>query len=296
MMSSQELVTKWGAGELSESEYKDLLAEARTVIKEMTGLQFRLGDIGLKIDPPTDEPRERSGQFHRFADDVGMKYETLAGYRRVAAAWPAEHRAPEKASYAVHRMLALLGDRFERIQHPRDGAEVWTYDNAAREMDRHPTWPVTPEERVEKIHDLATDDDVATEIARDLLKRPAVISRVVEDNVTRHLLDQARVRHGQNQARKVEAERAEKYPAMQQMASHMECVEILGSCASFVAAIHRLLPHVLDEGLAAADRQAVAASLRRVSQAAEWGVTAVETGSDGLDQRLAQLLDEGTGS
>lgn len=295
-MSSQDLVTKSDPAELSDSEYTDLLAEARTVLKDMTRLQFRLGDIGLKIDPPTEERRERSRQFHRFADDLGLKYKTFAMYRYVAAAWPAEHRAPENACYAVHRMLATLGDRFERIQHPRDGAEVWTYNNAAREMNRHPNWPITPEERVEKIHDLATDDDVATEIARDLLKRPTVVSRVVEDNVTRHLLDQARVRHSQQQARKVEQERAEKYPVIQELASHMECVEILGSCASFVAAIHRLLPHVLDEGLATADRQAISEALQRVSQAAGWGVTAVETGSDGLDQRLAQLLDEGSGS
>lgn len=296
-MPSDQIVTN-SPSELTENEYDELVQQGRSVIKDAAALQFKLGDLALKIDPIADDRKERSQQFHRFADDLGIKFETLAEYRRVAIAWPEEHRATQKASYSVHRMLAGNSDRFEIIQsptpHPRDGAPIWTYDNAARAVKRQPSWPTTPAERVKKIHDLAGDDDVATEIARDFLKRPAVVSRVVQDDVTRHLLDRARVQHGQRQARKVDDERTRKYPAMQDLANHIECIEILGACTAFVAAIHRLLPHVLEKGLADADRRALEASLRRVGQAADWCQTAVATGYDGLDRRLEQLLDEGS--
>ncbi len=56
-------------------------------------------------------------ELARYADAVGVEYETLKAYRTVARAWESGIRIPDLPS-TVHQALAGQDDRAERIRRP----------------------------------------------------------------------------------------------------------------------------------------------------------------------------------
>ncbi|MFF5313690.1 DUF6192 family protein [Streptomyces massasporeus] len=108
---------------------------------------------------------------------MGVPYNQVRLNRQTAGKWPAEHRIAG-VSFEIHRILEKLDDRFDRSQnpprHPRDGVPRWTQDAAKRQVGWRVDNPQTPQEKVEAIHDLAVDDQVAARVATDFLRRPSV--------------------------------------------------------------------------------------------------------------------------
>ncbi|MGW7427108.1 DUF6192 family protein [Streptomyces sp. NPDC054813] len=89
----------------------------------------------------------------------------------------------------VHYILASIGDgteRFEVIGAPPldQHAKVrrWMTSWAKKHVGQSPDRPETVPPKVAAIHRLA-DDEVAAEVASDVLRRPEVASRVVADLV-----------------------------------------------------------------------------------------------------------------
>lgn len=62
---------------------------------------------------------------------------------------------------------------------PRTGARQWTPDGAKRVVGQRVDRPVTVDEKVQAVADLTRDDEVAAQVATDLLKRPAVTELVM---------------------------------------------------------------------------------------------------------------------
>lgn len=54
---------------------------------------------------------------------------------------------------------------------------------------------VSVQEKVEAIHDLAADEQVAARVATDFLRRPEVASRAAADDTARHLFNKAQFDH-----------------------------------------------------------------------------------------------------
>src|SRR5215831_19809102 len=81
------------------------------------GTRFALGDCALDAEPlGTDQTR--SGGLERlreYASEIGIAFETLRGYRAVAAAWPDGARAPS-VDWSVHRALMGYADRRKLIR------------------------------------------------------------------------------------------------------------------------------------------------------------------------------------
>ncbi len=87
--------------------------------------------------------------------------------------------------FHIHRVLATITDadqRFTVIGEPpvlaRTGERRWTEDEAKRRVGWQVTRPETVQEKVNAVHDLVTDDEVATRVATDLLRRPKVAFKV----------------------------------------------------------------------------------------------------------------------
>ncbi|MEU6994637.1 DUF6192 family protein [Streptomyces sp. NPDC046465] len=82
----------------------------------------------------------------------------------------------------VHRILIGHPDRFEIIRNPpfnqRYGVKRWTQDAAKRARGWNVQHPVSVQEKVTAIHGLAADDQVATQVAADLPRKPAVADEV----------------------------------------------------------------------------------------------------------------------
>ncbi|MFF6984416.1 DUF6192 family protein [Streptomyces sp. NPDC008343] len=51
--------------------------------------------------------------------------------------------------------------------------------------------PQTIQEKVEAIHDLAADEQVAARVATDFLRRPSVVFHAAGDDTARHLFNKA---------------------------------------------------------------------------------------------------------
>ncbi|MEU6796204.1 DUF6192 family protein [Nonomuraea wenchangensis] len=65
--------------------------------------------------------------------------------------------------------------------HEKSKTHRWTQDAAKREVGQRVNHPTTVQEKVNKVHDLLEDEQVAARVATDLLRRPQVVSEVVED-------------------------------------------------------------------------------------------------------------------
>ncbi|MFE5138959.1 DUF6192 family protein [Streptomyces fagopyri] len=119
-----------------------------------------------------------------FADDMGVSYSQVRTYRYTAGRWPREHRA-EGVAFEIHRILEKLEDRFEQIAkppaHPRTGKARWTGDAAKRLVGWQVDTPRSVQEKVEAIHDLGSDEQVAARVATDFLRRPGVAFRAAGD-------------------------------------------------------------------------------------------------------------------
>ncbi|MFD7450860.1 DUF6192 family protein [Kitasatospora sp. NPDC059827] len=222
-------------------------------------------------------------------------------YRWTSSKWPAEYRQA-KVSHGIHRVLASIEDPQRRFAvildppvHERSGERRWTRDAASRALGWQVTVPHTVQEKVERIHDLAADDQVAARIASDLLRRPEVAFRVMaEDDTARHMVNRAQVERAQQIAETTHMKAAEAVrapvPLLDQVRSTMHFVDLVGACSAFVAQVGRVVPALRGHAFTADERATVERNLARVRGASDWVESAVTTGNVGLDEALAQLL------
>lgn len=117
--------THGAPGPRGASDYLALVAAGRAAREQADGVHWTEGDLALQIEVlrPEDRPRDpetgkiiegQVGQIRRYAEDIGVEYDTLKKYRATAEAWPPETRAPS-VSWAIHRTLNAQPDRFDLI-------------------------------------------------------------------------------------------------------------------------------------------------------------------------------------
>ncbi|MFI6743983.1 DUF6192 family protein [Nonomuraea sp. NPDC050451] len=120
-------------------------------------------------------------------------------YRWVASRRPAQHRRHE-VPYYIHKTPASLRDdeeRWERITKPpldkRTKTHRWTNTAAKQAVDQKFANTTSVQQKVERIHDLARDEQVAAVVATDLLRRPEDAFKAMTDTTARHLVNRAQV-------------------------------------------------------------------------------------------------------
>ncbi|GAA4340866.1 DUF6192 family protein [Streptomyces venetus] len=280
-------------GSVTRERYDELVKLGRDWVATMSSAQWRLGDAALEIEPmrsygganPSgkDDLFTVSEAIRLFAEDVGLAYTTVRSYRWVSSRWPAEHRRAD-VSHTIHKILASIPDEQERFEavnnpppNPRGGPSRWTHDSAKRVVGWKVDSPESVQEKVEAIHDLATDDAVAAVVTTDFLRRPAVASKAMADDTARHAVNKAQFDRFRQQTQFVHEEAA---PQLQRM-EHS---------AQFVATAGRIVPNLKGEHYDDAERQTIGRGLARVRAAADWIENAVTRGEVDLDEQLARLL------
>lgn len=181
-------------GNVTRHRYEQLVAQAKELISQVARAQFTLGDMALEIEPMrpvggsvphgTEDLFTVAESLQIFADDIGVERSTVEDWRYTANRWPKDKRM-EGVSFTVHRILASVTDEDERWAavhdaplNPRTGARQWTPDGAKRVVGQRVDRPVTLDEKVAAVADLTRDDEVAAQVATDLLKRPKVSEHV----------------------------------------------------------------------------------------------------------------------
>ncbi|MCC9738343.1 DUF6192 family protein [Streptomyces sp. MNU89] len=294
-------------GSVTRQRYEELVDRDRKLVLDESKIQFKVGDDALEIEPlrqhggshpSTDEEACGVRQtLEMFAEDVGLSYSQVRIYRYTAGKWPAEHRA-EGVPFEIHRILEKLEDRFERIlkppRHPRNGRLQWTGDAAKRQVGWQVDTPKTVQEKVEAIHDLASDEQVAVRVATDFLRRPAVAFRAAGDDTARHLFNKAQshraVQAEKNAEAPVPGQENPVAPAVRAIDRTLEFLDLVGACHKFVSSTSRLVPLVRDRDLSEDAREVIGHNLSRVRAACDWVEHAVSTGETDMDEELARLL------
>jgi Family of unknown function (DUF6192) len=289
----EDIVINNKIGAVTSRRYSVLREQAIDAVQTMTDCQFRLGDIALEIEPMLPVGGNHGEHVYatltQFAQEVGIEFPTLLTYRNVASRWPKQRRR-RTVCFTVHRELAHLDNRFDLIRTPPwyepTQDRRWTVDAATRAAGHTSPHPQTVQEKVSRIHDLAEDDQVAVEVTSDLLRRPEVRHRVMNEPTTRYLVNRTQLERAE-QTRETVRDRT---PVVRRMQQSMEIIELHGACAAFVAAINRIMPALHDVTIGPSQVAAVHDNLRRVHAAADWAQTVVDTGDVSMDDQLAQLL------
>lgn len=152
--------------------------------------------VGGAHPAPGEEPFGVDVSLQIYADNRGLSLSTVRCYRFAAHHRPEEERR-HAVSHKVHYILAGIPDdqtRFETIDAPpldeRARVRRWTTGLAKKHLGQLPAPPETPAQKVAAIHRPA-DDEVAAQVATDVLRRPAVAANVVADDTARHMVNKA---------------------------------------------------------------------------------------------------------
>ncbi|MFI6742250.1 DUF6192 family protein [Nonomuraea sp. NPDC050451] len=298
-------------GKVTQERYEQLVADGLEQLAVQGRTQLQLGDHALEIEPMNPRGGSHAGlgeesfgvrqSLAQYAEDLDMPLTTLLDNRWVASRWPKERRQ-HGVSYVVHKALAGIAEedvRFAKILdppwHEKSKTHRWTQDAAKREVGQRVNRPTTVQEKVNKVHDLLEDEKVAAQVATDLLRQPQVVSEVVEDQTAMHLVNRAQV----DRSHRIAQQRMEAVPqpakqaiqrAREQVRHNREYVDLVGACATFVAAAGRIVPTLRGHAFTEEERERVHANLARVRGATEWIGQAIDTGDLSLDEGLAALL------
>ena len=193
----------------------------------------------------------------------------------------------------MHEILAPLQDeqhRFATVADPpvdqRTGARRWTPDAAKRLMGRQVERPETVQEKVVAVHALVNDEDVASRVAQDLLRRPEVASKAMTDDVARHAVNRAQADHARQSVEIVR----QRTTALQHIEHTNEFLDLVGACAQFVASAGRIVPGLRGRNYTDDEKVTVQRNLARVRAAADWIDGAVSTGQITPAEGLTRLL------
>lgn len=289
-------------GQVTLRRYNQLVRQSKEWVAAHTKAQWAIGEAALEIEPirhrggqqagPGEELLTVAESMQMFADDIGVPVTTITKYRWVASRWPQERR-DSAVSHEIHQTLAAISDdrkRFAAIKRPprdkRTGQRRWTPDSAKREVGWQVATPVTTSEKVEKIHDLATDDTVAAVVATSLLHRPEVASRAMTDTVARRAVNRAQVDHAQQAGQIVR----QRNPVLGHLERTTDFVDLIGTCSGFVASVGRVLPRLRGHQFTGQEKTAISKQVLRVRTAADWIEMAVTSGNVTLDDELAKIL------
>ncbi|MBO3682836.1 DUF6192 family protein [Streptomyces sp. NEAU-YJ-81] len=297
----------------SDRQWSRYLKQGRDLVNEESDIQFRLGDLTLKMIPVQRPGAENQrGVFpvlDRYADEIGINVHTLITYRHVAVAWPAEHRA-SGVSWSIHKALDAMEDRFELIHNPPRGITRWTEDKALSHAGRLPRQPLTKAEKLDRVRVLLTQDENAAEAVTELIRRPDVAHQVMSNASNQRILYRAHHEQrlqavGERLAAAHEEETEEagaaeeapqarrREPAVDYTRASSEVLELIGIGTSFLVEMQRLIPKLHVAEFTEREVRAVLDNHRRIRAALDWCDTVVSTGDKTMDEELARILGEG---
>ncbi|MFI7872877.1 DUF6192 family protein [Streptomyces salinarius] len=306
-------------GKVTRSRYDELVAESLDMLEEDTRCQFGLGDAALELEPlrghgghlPLDEGDQGVEESLRlFADEIGLSFYTVRTHRWVAAQWPAEHRRAG-VSWEVHRILASVPDRFDLIGNPplseRTGRRRWSAEVAKKLVGwktEEVLVPVTSQEKIEAIRELARDDEaVAAQVATDFLRRPEVAFKAMRDPEARENVNEAQFEQTKLEDDEFEedydnafdvGDDGERFddPAriVHSWRKSMEFSDLIAVCQGFIAGAARLVPKLRGHEFTDTQTKVLENHLEKIRATADWIETAAATGQVDLDEQLAQLL------
>jgi hypothetical protein len=160
---------------------------------------------------------------------------------------------------------------------------------ADREVGYTPSIPRTPEEKINRAHDLLRDDHIASRVVSQLLHRPEVAHQAMSDSTTRYAVNRAQV----EREKEVRMVAREQLPSIARVEHGMGFYELAGASNSYVASVSRAIANLRATQLSDDEKATLWADLRRVRAAADCVEQCLNNESEGLDAALAKILGGG---
>lgn len=258
---------------MTNKSYELLIHEGRKAVKDETDAKWRLGDLAIQVEPST----KGSEKLKEYADAIGVDFNSLVTYRRVAERWPVEKRLMEPgdkgASWTVHAELV-------NAQHLlRPGLKL---REARKLLGR--AQPGGAEPRVEGSNDV--------EIAQRVMANPTLAAQVLSDRSARVGAGRAAeaVDRGQREAarRTVFRGNEEAMAADAKATDVLEASRLLGHARQDLRqALDRL--NGLSSALTASEKELIASDAEDVALTLGWINTWLSEGTV-TDEALAALL------
>ncbi|MFE3584628.1 DUF6192 family protein [Streptomyces vinaceus] len=294
--------------QFTDRQWGRYVKQGRDMVEEDTSIQFRLGDLTLKMIKPKGRGINQ-GVFRvldRFADEIGSNVNTLVNYRHVAMAWPPDQRVVG-VPWKVHAAFDALPDRFEVIRHPPEGKERWTENLALSRAGRLPNQPLTKEEKLDRVRTLMREDESASKAVEEMIRRPDVAQRVMSSPSNQRILYRAHHEQREQAAAarfaaaherdEVEVEEVRQLrrrePAVDYQRASSEVLELIGSGTAFLVDLQRMIPGLHVAEFTEREVRAVLDNHRRIRAALDWCDSALSTGDKSMDEELARILSEG---
>ncbi|MFF0164067.1 DUF6192 family protein [Streptomyces sp. NPDC005263] len=270
-------------GNVTRQRYEQLVTQAKDLIAQIARAQFALGDMALEIEPM----RSVGGSMPNGTDDLFTVTESLQMF---ADDIGVERRTVEDWRYTANRWPK--GRRKEGVSFTVHRILASVVDEVAAQVAtdllKRPavTEHVTPAERVRVVTELTRDDTVAKEVTTGLLRQPAVARTAMRDDTTRMLVNRAQFDNSNETRERIR----QRTPAVRAIEHTIEYLDLVGSCHGFVATLGRLIPQLRGQEFTEDERETVRRQIGRVRAAADWLEGALDNGEFTLDEQLVQLL------
>lgn len=248
-----------------------LVAEGRALLQQEGNLNWRWGDLVLRVMPPGSADR---GTLVEWAEEIGWletgrTITTLLTFRTVALAWPPERRL-EGMSFTVHAELAALPERFEVIKPGMTKRQARIVAGKKPEIG---------------------SKEARGEVIANLLEDPAVLEQLAAKPELAAALRRASADLASRIERKADADRAERAPDLRRADAAYAVIASLGRAhREVVSAIARATEVDLREGHLAEMRRRAEA----IREAADIAVSYFEgkLSPDSLEAYVAEWSEE----
>lgn len=186
---------------------------------------WSLGDAALEIAPMGDSHGHNGAEtnLREYAEEIGVAYESLDVYRKVAQKWPQGTRVPS-ASWKVHQLLTARQDEVF------PGMTVAQARRAIGEkLSGRMIRQGVMEDRVELVRSYLADPEVARQVIEDDPSREAVLGAFEERSEER----------GAERAAKEEAD-----PVSRAIKASNLLLDLGSACARFSLKVRELMPQL----------------------------------------------------
>lgn len=255
--------------------WEELIAEGRTLVKDLNQRRWELGDLALEIAPmgASHAHNDAEVKLARFATEIGLELRPVEQYRQVAMAWPQSTRVPS-ASWSVHREMMSDPDRSAKLRGMAQEAPEGrvTVDYARRAAGRPAHRPSDAAGKAAVIREHLRDPEVQREIAKD----PKATSAL-------HLA-----------SAKVGDLNREEMVADQRKTGHLALSAFYQASGQLHGAAHRVrvaLKLLREVSMTDEDtRESILADLHNIKVAVDWVESYVRSGNRSFEDELAALL------
>lgn len=159
------------------NQWDDLVAEGIAAREGLEGLQWKLGDLALTV-----ETVHGQHTLEKYAAQIGVEYDNLRDYRRVAAAFEIGDRSP--ISWNHHRIVVPLNNPLEWLKKAEAGG--WSRRELVRQVEDSLAPPKAPHDLAGQVLARMESGEDPGEIVTDVIQTYGPLSPRLAKEVARH--------------------------------------------------------------------------------------------------------------